>query len=451
MKELLYGRELLFSELPKNLQEAIKEDQFKVEMTNSFTKQAGKYYCKRCHTVFTPVSEEHCICGKKCGYCRNCLKLGKVRICSHLYHLKEPNAFPIPKKEILHWQGTLSKQQQEASNDIVQTIKKDQTRLLWAVTGAGKTEMLYEGIAYGLKNKKRIGIASPRIDVCLELAPRIKKAFPYTNVAVLYGGMEEEYHYTQLVIATTHQLYRFKEAFDVLIIDEVDAFPFHSDESLFFAAHKAKKKRASLIYLSATPTPSMQKQVKNKKLLSTILPARYHGYPLPVPKLKACWNWQEKLLKAPLKTSCGKKLQQLIREERRFLIFIPNIEWMLKFEKTLRQYFPECYFTSVSAEDPDRKAKVRAMRNKEFQFLLSSTILERGITFADIDVFVIGAEDGIFTESALVQIAGRCGRAADYPTGEVIFYHNGKSIVMKRAVKQIKQMNKRAKKRGLLQ
>src|SRR5690625_2481868 len=144
-------------------------------MTNSFTKQAGKYYCKRCHTVFTPVSEEHCICGKKCGYCRNCLKLGKVRICSHLYHLKEPNAFPIPKKEILHWQGTLSKQQQEASNDIVQTIKKDQTRLLWAVTGAGKTEMLYEGIAYGLKNKKRIGIASPRIDVCLELAPRIKK------------------------------------------------------------------------------------------------------------------------------------------------------------------------------------------------------------------------------------------------------------------------------------
>ena len=36
MKELLYGRELLFSELPKNLQEAIKEDQFKVEMTNSF-------------------------------------------------------------------------------------------------------------------------------------------------------------------------------------------------------------------------------------------------------------------------------------------------------------------------------------------------------------------------------------------------------------------------------
>ena len=174
------------------------------------------------------------------------------------------------------------------------------------------------------------------------------------------------------------------------------------------------------------------------------MPARYHGYPLPVPKLKACWNWQEKLLKAPLKTSCGKKLQQLIREERRFLIFIPNIEWMLKFEKTLRQYFPECSFTSVSAEDPDRKAKVRAMRNKEFQFLLSSTILERGITFADIDVFVIGAEDGILQNrhwSKLLDVVDE--RLIIH--GRSHFYHNGKSIVMKRAVKQIKQMNKRAK------
>src|SRR5699024_9347116 len=124
-------------------------------------------------------------------------------------------------KEVLHWKGTLSEQQEKASKDIVETIKKNQTRLLWAVTGAGKTEMLYEGIAYGLKNKKRIGIASPRIDVCLELAPRIKEAFPHTKIAVLYGGMEEKYGYTQLVIATTHQLYRFKEAFDVLIIDEV--------------------------------------------------------------------------------------------------------------------------------------------------------------------------------------------------------------------------------------
>ena len=104
----------------------------------------------------------------------------------------------------------------------------------------------------------------------------------------------------------------------------------------------------------------------------------------------------------------------------------------------------------MSAEDPERKAKVSAMREKKFQWLMSSTILERGITFPNIDVLVIGAEDGIFTESALVQIAGRCGRAAAYPTGEVLFYHDGKTIAMKRAIKQIQRMNQLAKKKGLI-
>lgn len=450
MEHLLYGRELLFSEIPKGLQQAIKRNELKVKITESFTKRSGKYYCKRCQGEFTLTKEEECGCDRKCGYCRNCLKMGKVRLCSQFYSLSEPNHFTIDEEKVLAWEGTLSEQQKEASQTIVKTIKNNETRLLWAVTGAGKTEMLFEGIAYALKRKKRVCIASPRIDVCLELAPRIKEAFPKTKLAVLYGGMEEEYDYTPLVIATTHQLYRFKEAFDVLIIDEVDAFPFHSDESLQFAADKAKKKEGSLIFLSATPSQAMQRQVKNKKLLSTILPARYHRYPLPVPQLVWSSSWRKKVLENPLKTSFGKKVVSLIKEEKKFLIFIPNIEWMLELEKRLRVLFPQHSFETVSAEDPKRKQKVSLMRENQLQFLMSSTILERGVTFPNIDVLVIGAEDRIFTESALVQIAGRCGRSADYPTGDVFFYHEGKSLAMKRAVKQIQKMNALAKKKELI-
>lgn len=451
MEHLLYGRELLLSEMPEPLQIAIINNYLRVEVSASFIKRSDKYYCKRCQNEFTPVNEGECICDKKCGYCRNCLKMGKVRQCNQFYTLKEPNAFIVRDEKPLAWLGTLSKQQKEASETIIETIKNNQKRLLWAVTGAGKTEMLFEGIEYALINKKRVCIASPRVDVCLELAPRIKEAFPNTDLALLYGGMEEEYQYTQLVIATTHQLYRFKEAFDVLIIDEIDAFPFHSDESLHFAANKAKKKEGSLIFLSATPSQTMQKQVKNKKLLSTILPARYHGYPLPVPQLLWCNNWRKKVLKRPLKTSFGKKIGELIKRKRKFLIFVPNIEWMLLFEKELQNLFPDIAFATVSAEDTERKAKVMLMRKDQLQFLVSSTILERGVTFPNIDVLVIGAEDQVFTESALVQISGRCGRSSDYPKGEVLFYHEGKSLAMKKAVKQIKKMNTLAKKRGLIE
>src|SRR5690606_22417394 len=82
---------------------------------------------------------------------------------------------------------------------------------------------------------------------------------------------------------------------------------------------------------------------------------------------------------------------------------------------------------AVHSEDPERKEKVVKMRRNEISLLLTTTILERGVTFPNIDVAVIGAEDDIFTEAALVQIAGRVGRSVDFPTGNITFFHFGRS------------------------
>lgn len=447
MKSLFYGREILLSELPKEF----KIDEVPAHATSSTYEKSGKIYCSRCQSPMTPVNQTDCSCQKACSYCRNCIQMGKVRKCQPLYHLPEPNLFENEEQELLAWRGQLSTQQSEASRTIRETIEKKDTRLLWAVTGAGKTEMLFEGIEFALQQNKRVCIASPRVDVCLELAPRIAEAFPKTALAVLYGGMEKPYAYTQLVVATTHQLFRFREAFDVLIIDEIDAFPFQPDESLQFAANKARKKESAFIYLSATPSPKMQKEVNKNKLLATILPARYHGHALPVPKAIRCRNWRQQLLKRPLKTSFGKAFRQRIEKGKKFLVFVPNIEWMGQFEKVIRALYPDISFETVSAEDPFRKEKVLKMRQNKLQFLVTSTILERGVTFPEIDVLVIGAEDRIFTESALVQIAGRAGRASEYPMGDVLFFHDGQTVALKKSLKQIQQMNRLAKKRGLIQ
>ncbi len=451
METYLFGRQQLLEELPEDIQYALKEGRIpNVNQTMGIVERKGKKYCTRCQAECVAVPNDCCVCQEECGYCRNCLKMGKVRACSILYSLAEPNVFTKKKSPVLKWAGTLSTQQEEASAQIVQSIRAAETRLLWAVTGAGKTEMLFEGIYYALQQNLRICIASPRVDVCLELAPRIRAAFPQTEIALLYGGMEEPYRYTQLVIATTHQLFRFKEAFDVLIIDEIDAFPFHSDVSLQYAANKARKLHSTLIYLSATPTRQMQQQVKQQQLRATILPARYHGHPLPVPQMKWCTDWETEVLTNFEKTSFGKKVIQYIEGGQRFLLFIPNIQWMHQLEKLLLDLFPLVPFEAVFAKDPKRKEKVQLMRQEKIQFLISSTILERGVTFPGIDVLIIGAEDRVFSESALVQMAGRCGRSPEFPTGEVIYFHDGKSLAMKRAVKQIKEMNHLAKKRGLL-
>ena len=83
------------------------------------------------------------------------------------------------------------------------------------------------------------------------------------------------------------------------------------------------------------------------------------------------------------------------------------------------------------------------MRQNEINFLITTTILERGVTFPGIDVFVLGADDDVFSSAALVQIAGRVGRKIDRPTGDVIFWCGGYSKNVLEAIKQIRYVNRK--------
>ncbi|WP_414839640.1 DEAD/DEAH box helicase [Carnobacterium sp. TMP28] len=441
------GREVLIEELtvPLGKDPAITQ-------VEGFKKVKGQLHCTRCGTSDRKKRQvAPCTCGKDCYYCVTCLQMGKIKRCSILYTAKEQNLFASLKEPVLTWEGELSKQQKEASLAIVETIKIGGERFIWAVAGAGKTEMIFKGIELALQDKKRVCIASPRVDVCLELAPRLKKAFQHVPLAVLYGGSDEAYCYTQLVIATTHQLLRFNQAFDVLIIDEVDAFPFNVDQALQYAAKKAKKQQGALIFLSATPSKKMQRAIQQKKLTATMLPARYHGYRLPEPQLIWCGDWQKKIRQQKKISVFFSYLKKSLDNKRRTLIFLPNISLMQQVARQLEHCFPDSVFTTVYAQDPKRKEKIIDMRQEKYDFLLTTTILERGVTFKDIDVMVLGAEDRTFTESALVQIAGRAGRHRDFPNGEVLFFYYGKTRALKRAVQQIKRMNRLAMERGLVE
>lgn len=63
-----------------------------------------------------------------------------------------------------------------------------------------------------------------------------------------------------------------------------------------------------------------------------------------------------------------------------------------------------------------------------------------------VDVVVIDAHQ--YTQEALIQIAGRVGRKLECPTGKVLFFHEGVSMNMIQAKKEIQKMNKLALKRG---
>ena len=86
-------------------------------------------------------------------------------------------------------------------------------------------------------------------------------------------------------MATTHQAIRFYSAFDLIIIDEVDAYPFKDSAMLQTSVRRALKKSGKVIYLTATPSQELYLRWKKKQLPCIQIPARYHGYPLPVPKI----------------------------------------------------------------------------------------------------------------------------------------------------------------------
>lgn len=447
LQALLSGRKLLESEIPPNLLEATNQH---VTYQDGITKENSLWKCTRCgNTNQNLFAAYPCArCKQKCTYCRNCIMMGRVSSCTPLLGWNGSGPEVIPTENPLQWDGRLSDGQQHASAAVVKAIQTNSDILVWAVCGAGKTEVLFDGIDEAIRHGQRVCIATPRTDVVLELAPRFRKVFPTITLSALYGGSEERHQYAQLVISTTHQLFRFESAFDVVIVDEVDAFPYTFDKTLQWAVEKAARQLSAKIHLTATPSTKWQNECLAGKRNYITIPARFHRHPLPVPEFKWCGNWRKTIEKDRLPRIVEKWVSARLLAEKQALVFLPNIKLMEKAAPLFQKLHPK--IESVHAEDPNRKEKVERMRAKETPILLTTTILERGVTFPNIDVAVVGAEDRIFTEAALVQISGRVGRSSDFPTGNITFFHYGQSKEMIKAKNHIIHMNSEAKKRGLI-
>ncbi|MDD1407362.1 helicase-related protein [Limosilactobacillus reuteri] len=400
---------------------------------------AGNIRCYRCNHV-TAKSLGALPQGE--FYCPHCINLGRVSTLNKFYHVPEPNQFTVTEP-VLTWKGKLSPLQQQASEKISRGMADHVQQLLWAVTGAGKTEMMFAGIAAAIERGERIGIASPRVDVCLELFPRLKAAFANCDIALLHGRQELPYHYAQLTICTTHQLLRFYHAFDNLIIDEVDAFPYAANASLLYATKQAIKENGGCLYLTATPGDALLREIKSKRLVVNYLPLRYHGHLLPQIKVRLAFGWRRRLERQQLPPQVIQQLQETLKEGHHFLLFVPHIADLALVEAALRNSFTTFRFATVHASDLERLEKVQKMRDGDYDFLVTTSILERGVTFPEIDVYVLGADDPVFSSSALVQIAGRAGRSQSRPTGRVIFWINCNCRQVNQAVSQVKYLNRK--------
>lgn len=400
-----------------------------------------KLICRRClNEQAHKFVSFHCAkCQKICHYCRHCITMGRMCSCDELILWKGTETRKQKSQVQFAWNGNLTPYQQKAADELAKSISQNRNHLINAVCGAGKTEILFAAIYDSLKAGKRVCVATPRTDVVLELYPRFQQVFQKITIHALYGGSENNTQFAQLVLATTHQLYRFEHAFDVMIVDEADAFPYTYDEALQRAVLKAKKPDAPIAFVTATPSNKLLLQQKRENWGYSFIARRFHGHALPVPRFQSLWNYEKAFQKNKIPQKLQTWVKQRLEENEPFLIFFPTIELMEQATPLFQKFEPT--IESVDSEDPDRKEKVLQLRNEERKGLMTTTILERGITIKNVQVAVVGAENPVFTSSALIQISGRVGRNVQYPTGDIVFFHHGITMEMDRARNKIVEMN----------
>ncbi|MTB65017.1 DNA/RNA helicase [Streptococcus sp. zg-86] len=397
--------------------------------------QTPQQTCFRCSTLF---EEKHCL-PNGALYCRECILLGRVRTDEELYYFPQQ---PFPSQHSLKWKGKLTAWQQEISNGLQEQFKARKATMVHAVTGAGKTEMIYQVVADVIDGGGAVCLASPRIDVCIELYKRLKEDF--TCPISLLHGKSDSYFRTPLVISTTHQLLKFYRAFDLILIDEVDAFPYVDNPMLYCAVENAVKDDGVTMFLTATSTDELEEKVRRGALHRLQLPRRFHGNPLVVPQKVWLSSFETHLNKKKI----SPKLTGMIAEQRKtrfpLLIFLPEIRTGQLFSQVLAEYFPNQCIGFVSSQTENRLEIVEQFRKREIDILVTTTILERGVTFPCVDVFVVQANHALYTSSSLIQIAGRVGRSLERPTGTLLFFHDGSNRAIEKAIREIRLMNKEA-------
>lgn len=323
----------------------------------------------------------------------------------------------------------LTEGQKRISDIVYRNIMEGKNCFISAVCGSGKTEMVINVIAKCLKQGMKVGFAIPRRDVVIELFERIKSLFKNTKVISVYGGQSDVLD-ADIIVLTTHQLYRYNCFFDLLILDEADAFPFKNNEVLQQIFKRSIK--GNYIIMSAT-LDSSQEILPDNNIVNLFLYERFHKHDIPVPFIVN----KRGIFKLYFLIQ---KIRTYLKEDKPILVFVPTIKLSINLYNLIKIFAKPGYFVNSKAKN--REEIINAFRSGKLKFLITTMVLERGVTIDNLQVIIFDADHKIYTKETLIQISGRVGRKAKHPTGDVILLSNKTSPVMFESIKKIEFANK---------
>ena len=363
--------------------------------------------CKRCGNKDLSYFYK----GSKGYYCRKCIRFSRLLIEEDIDSFDYDIRLGVDEYSFDY---KLTKRQLHASSICAKSIDYSDV-LLHCVCGAGKTEIVIESISKCLKKGLKVAYAISRREVVIELEKRFKKIFKDARVTSVYGG-HHDILYGDMIICTCHQLYRYYKTFDLLILDEVDAFPLKGNKTLMNIALNSCK--GKVIFSTATIDDDLKKILNRRVYKEVRLYTKPNNRPLVLPKVIYLNRYLMIIY-----------LYFLLRRiDGQCIIFVPSRKHTYYLYQIFRLFFSCTY---VYSDLDVRQKNIDDFRNNRYKYIFSTSVLERGITIANINVIIIN-EYSIFDRSNLIQMLGRLQRGlnSDKGQGYIISSKRSKDIDM---------------------
>ena len=182
--------------------------------------------------------------------------------------------------------------------------------------------------------------------------------------------------------------------------------------------------------MSAPARDKIINEIKKDNGEVLFLDKRYHNHPLPVPKIKSLLIGKIFYLWYLLFNFRKRKLP--------VLVFAPTID-------ECEELYNKCKFIKngyfVHSKKEDREQIIMNFKENKYDYLITTSVLERGVTIKNLQVIVFNAEHELYDEKSLIQISGRVGRKIDAYEGEVIFIASYITEEMQKCCKEIIRAN----------
>jgi len=300
----------------------------------------------------------------------------------------------------------------KAIHDVKRDMEseKPMDRLVCGDVGFGKTEVAMRAAFKAVQNKKQVAVISPITiladqhykSFCKRMEPfgiHIEMLSRFKSPAEQKTILKKLAHGEVDIVIGTHRLIQKDVAFKdlgLLIVDEEQRFGVGQKERI-----KEMRCDVDILTLSATPIPRTLHMSLNKirdiTTITTPPPGR-----LPI-------------ITEVRKYSDGLVIDSIKRELERGgqVYFLHNkVRTIEGVADKLRKLIPDAKFVVAHGQlDPrELEKRILAFKNREFDVLVSSTIIENGIDLSNANTLVVNNADS-FGLSQLYQLRGRVGRS----------------------------------------